>query len=403
MNPAHLVDLAMRSVGRAEVLIEKALAWTAITRKYVSGTRGFARWTGTTDKVVREISGPTGGHSEFKFLWTTTRGVSSAVQEERDSMELRYSDTRTENRSTSYELSNPLDQEPLGTLALDEIEVLKKIKSNAVLSARIGQRAQEVLVNGMKVVATLTELNRTTESGQVLTMLDPGLDLWAEVDDNNETKTAVPPLGRRAWSLAVLCGLQDVQLSVQDIEELTGLSKRGVQALLARMTMANLLLVRKIRQGRSFVYEINWASCFRMSGDWWDDAYDRDNIRKARAAKDRVVQDTSARRGTPAGYIAYLHSTANPRRDAYLKANPLPADADEAWRALVEAGGELALYEHLRAQEAEAGPVPSTPAVLAEEVKVGTSGSPLQAQPAREVDPEALAAMKARLGIFVTG
>jgi hypothetical protein len=77
VNPAHLVDLAVRSVGRSEVLIEKAVSWTAITRQYVSETRGFARWTGTTDKVVREITGPTGELSVFKFLWTTTRGVSS--------------------------------------------------------------------------------------------------------------------------------------------------------------------------------------------------------------------------------------------------------------------------------------------------------------------------------------
>ncbi|MFI5977068.1 hypothetical protein [Streptomyces sp. NPDC051452] len=367
VNSADLIDLVTRSVGRSEVLTEQALSWTAITRPYISGTRGFARWTGTTDKVVREIAGPTGGLSSSKFLWTTTRGVSSAVQEERDSMELRYSDTRTQNRSTSSnysKLSGP------GALALGEKEVLEKIKSNAVLSARIGDRAHEVLVNGLKTLSTLTELDCTTGPGQILTMLDPGLDLWSEVDDDNAVKTAVISLGRRAWSLAVLCGLEDVVLSVSDIEELTGLSKRGVQALLARMTKANPLLVQKVRKGRSFEYAIYWASCFRRSGDWWDDCYDRDLIRKARAAKDRVVQETSARRGTGPGYIAYLHSTANPRRAEYLEANPLPEDADGAWRALVEAGDEMELYAYLRAQEAEAGPVPSTPEVLTEETAV---------------------------------
>ncbi|MER6112400.1 hypothetical protein [Streptomyces hirsutus] len=398
INTSHLIDLAMRSVGQPEVLIEQAIAWTAITRPYVSGTRGFARWTGTTDKVVREISGPTGGLSENGFIWTTTRGVSSAVQEERDSMELRYSDTRTQNRSTPCNYSKPSAP---GALALEEKEVLEKIKSNAVLSARIGGRAQEALVNGMKTLATLTELDRTTKSGWVLVMLDPGIDLWAEVDSDTEVRTAWEPLGRRAWSLAVLCGLQDVMLSVQDIEGLTGLSKRGVQALLARMTKANPLLVEKIRQGRSFAYAIRWADCYRRDGDRYLDACDRDEIRRARAARDRVVQEASARRGTPAGFLAYRLSTASPKRDEYLAANPLPEDADEAWRALVEAGDELALYEHLRAQEAEAGPVPSTPEALAAPsggaAKVGTSGTPLQAQPACEVDPEVLAVMRARI------
>ncbi|MGV9698963.1 hypothetical protein ACWDTR_24795 [Streptomyces sp. NPDC003470] len=357
----------MRSVGRPEVLVETALAWTAITRPYVSGTRGFARWTGTTDKVVREISGPTGGLSASKYLWTTTRGVASAVADERDSMELRYSDTRTQNRSTSLKDSKPSGP---GALALEEKEVLEKIKSNAVLSARIGQRAQEVLVKGMKTLVTLTELTTLTEPGQVLTMLDPGLDVWAEVEDGNAVKTAVIPLGRRAWSLAVLCGLEDVVLSVSDVEEMTGLSKRGVQTLLARMAKADPVLVRKVRKGRSFEYAINWASRFRRSGDHWDDCFDRDLIRKARAAKDKAVQETSARRGTPAGFLAYRLSMASPKRDEYLEANLLPADADEAWKALVEAGDEMALYEHLRAQEAEAGPVPSTPAVLVEEAAV---------------------------------
>jgi hypothetical protein len=400
VNPAYLVDLAVRSVGRSEVLIEKAVSWTAITRQYVSGTRGFARWTGTTDKVVREITGPTGEPSVFKFLWTTTRGVSSAIADERDSMELRYSsNTRTQNRSTSLKYSQPSGP---GVLALEEKEVLEMIKSNAVLSARIGDRAKEVLVNGVKTLATLDELSTLTETGQVLVMLDPGLDIWAEVEEGSEVRTAVPPLGRRAWSLAVLCGLEDVVLSVSDIEELTGLSKRGVQALLKRMAEADPVLVQKVRKGRSFEYSICWASRFRASGDYWDDCFDRDEIRRARAAKDRKVQETSARRGTPAGYLAYRLSTASPKRDEYLAANPLPADADEAWRALVEVGDEMALYEHLRAQEAEAGPVPSTPGVLLEPKEAYSVRTP-QPRPAQDsleaavVSQEKLAEMRKRI------
>lgn len=143
-------------------------------------------------------------------------------------------------------------------------------------------------------------------------------------------------------------------------ETLTGLSKRGFRALLACMGKANALLVVKVRQVRSIAYEIRWASNYRMGGDWYEDASLRDEIRKARGARDREIQATSARRGTPAGYLAYRLSTASPKRDEYLVANPLPADADAAWKALVEAGDAMALYEHLRTQEAEAGPVPST-------------------------------------------
>ncbi|MFE4991397.1 hypothetical protein ACFRH4_08605 [Streptomyces mirabilis] len=395
----------MRTAGRSEVLTEKALAWTAISRPYISGTRGFARWSALTIRSVREITGPTGGLSEFKFLWTTTRGTSSAVAEERDSMELRYSsNTRTQGRSTSCKDFKPsLGQDALGPLALKEKEVEKLIKDNAPLSARISPRAKEVLVKGLMTLSELDEIS-TMGKGRTLLMLDPGLDLWAEVEESNEVQTAVKPLGRRAWSLAVLCGLEDVTLSVADVEALTGLSKRGAQALLKRMAEALPTLVWKVRQGRTISYEIKWASCFLSDGDYWDTCYTDDGIRKARASRDHAVQVTSARRGTPAGYIAYLHSTANPKRSEYLAAHALPPDADGAWRALVEAGDELALYEHLKAQEAEAGPVPSTPEALVEEAKGSTSGTPLLGQPAQEsleapqrIDPEVLAAMRARI------
>ncbi|MGW3499336.1 hypothetical protein ACWDMY_01140 [Streptomyces globisporus] len=398
MNPAHLVEMAARSVGHSEALMELALAWTVATRPYVSGTRGLARWAGLTSRMVRETVGPEGGHSGFKLLWTRTRGASSPTAEEREQMEIRFhSNTRTQGRSTSPKnLSIPIS--PLGDLALKE-ELEKIMEGNAPLSARISERAQEVLVNGMKSLSHLTELSRLTETGQILTALDPGLDLWAETEADNAVKTAVVPLGRRAWHLAVLCGLEDVVLSVADIEVLTGLSKRGAQALLKRMTEANPALVGKVRQGRTIAYEIRWASNYRVTGDWYEDVSLRDEIRKARAARDREVQATSARRGTPAGYLAYRLSTASPKRDVYLEANPLPADADGVWRALVEAGDEMALYEHLKAQEAEVGPVPSTPRVLVAQVaEADKLRRPAQeSMEAAVVSKETLAAIRKRI------
>ncbi|MFJ8507733.1 hypothetical protein [Streptomyces avermitilis] len=380
--------MTARSVGRSEVLSELPLAHTSITRPYVSATRGLARWSGMGDQSVRETVAQDGQVSSHGFIWTKTRGTSSATVEEREDMEIRFqSNTRTGHRSTcSKYFSSPLGQEgleALGDLALKEGRK-ELLEGNAVTSARIGERAQEALAKGLETLSKLTELNRTTGYGQILGMLDPGIDLWAEIHGETPKNVAVEPLGRRAWHLALLCGLEDAVLSVADIEALLGLSKRGAQALLARMAKANPLLVEKVRQGRSFAYEIRWAQCYRRDGDWYVDACDRDEIRRARAAKDRVIQETSARRGTGAGYIAYLHSTANPKRAEYLATHPLPAGADGAWRALVEAGDELALYEYLVAREAEAGPVPSTPEVLVQEAKGVAPRNPLLGQPAQE-------------------
>ncbi|WP_437106611.1 hypothetical protein [Streptomyces sp. enrichment culture] len=407
MNSAHLVEIAQRMACESQALTEAVISWQLVTRPYLDGSRGIARWSGLSDKTVRETTGPDGKASQAGFLWTRTRGHASATVEEREQMRLRFhSNTRIDYRSTSPK--NLQTPGPLGgALALGEGEE-KILEGNAVVSARITERAREVLVKGMKTLASLTEMTTLTETGQILTMLDPGLDVWAEVEEGNEVQTIWPPLGRRAWSLAVLCGLQDVTLSISDIEALTGLSKRGAQALLARMAKAtsstgkteDSLLVWKVRQGRSFVYKIHWGSVFRRDGDWYLDGYDRDLIRRARAAKDRKVQEASARRGTPAGFLAYRLSTANPKRDEYLENHPLPASASEEFKALVAEGDEMALWEYFKAQEAEAGPVPSTPETLVAPskgiAKEGTAGSPLQAQPA-QVDPEVLAAMKARI------
>ncbi|WP_148088479.1 hypothetical protein [Streptomyces sp. PanSC9] len=389
--------MATRSVGRSEVSIELALSWTITCRPYISGTRGLARWAGMGDQAVRQTVAQDGQVSQYGFIWTRTRGASSAIEEEREQMDIRFrSNSGGRHRSTS-----PKDLQapgPLGdALALGEGEK-KLLEGNAVTTAAISERAHEVLARGMKTLSTLDTLKGLKVKADILRALDPGLDVWAEVHGGGPDFA----LGRRAWHLAVLCGLEDVVLSSQDIAELLGVAQKTVRDLLARMAKVNCLLVQKVRQGRSFAYEIRWAQVFRQDGEYWDDRGSRHQVRDSRAERDRKVQETSARRGTPAGYLAYRLSTASPKRDEYLADNPLPADADEAWRALVEAGDELSLYEHLRTQEAEAGSVPSTPAVLVEKAAVvRPAQESLGIQRFRELPEqerqETLAAMRRRM------
>lgn len=126
VNAAHLVEIATRSVGRSEVSVELALAWTVTTRPYVSGTRGLARWAGLTSRSVRETVAQDRQVSQHGFIWTRTRGASSPTAEEREQMEIRYrSNTRTQGRSTSPNLNTgnlgrfyPLD--PFGFGGIDD-------------------------------------------------------------------------------------------------------------------------------------------------------------------------------------------------------------------------------------------------------------------------------------------
>ncbi|MFI6606880.1 hypothetical protein [Streptomyces sp. NPDC050507] len=396
MNASHLVEIAQRSVGHSESLVEQLMAWQIVSRPYLDGTRGLARWSALSDKTVRETAGPEGGLSEFKFLWTRTRGAASPAVEEREEMQLRFhSNCGGHYRSTSPKAlqvpGGPRAGGP-GDLALKE-GVEEILEGNAVVTAAISERAQEVLVNGLMTLSRLDTMKGMGQEARTLRALDASLDVWSEVQGPDASEFA---LGRQAWKLAVLTGLRDVTLSSADIAGLLGLAPKTVRDLLARMATALPSLVQKVRQGRSFIYEIAWAQVFDEAlGDMYDERVSRHGVRNRRADQDRAVQEASARRGTPAGWIAYRLSTASPKRDEYLAANPLPEDADGAWRALVEAGGELAMYEHLRAQEAEAGPVPSTPEVLVEKAP--------EARPAQEasesaaVSPDLLAEMRRRI------
>jgi hypothetical protein len=375
INSAHLVEMALRSVGRSEVLAELLLAFQVTCRPYLCGTRGLARWTGMWDHAVREAVGPDGGLSSSKLLWTRTRGASSPVAEEREDMEIRFhSNTRITHRSTSPKFSTSPD-----------LELSKKEKKegswwgNAVMSARIGEGAQQALDQGVKTLTLLDSVKGMSWEARTLRALSPALDVWSEVRGPDAPDFA---LGRRAWHLALLCGLRDVTLSVADVQDLTGLTKRGSQDVLARMTQAIPMLVRKIRQGRSFVYEIAWTQVFDETGEYWDDRVGRTRVLARRTEQDRKVQETSARRGTAAGFLAYRLSSANPKRDEYLAANPLPEDADPVWVALIEEGDELRLGEYLLAKEVEAGPVPPSPEALS---------APVEAQPAEAapMDPAA--------------
>lgn len=171
---------------------------------------------------------------------------------------------------------------------------------------------------------------------------------------------------------------------------LTGLAESPARRLLKKWKSS--FLVNEEKVGRSKHYLFGFYAALNPNGRMYEGHLGDKTKLHAATVRDAKERATAARRGTPAGAVAW--KAANPRtRQAFLDA--LPQDADPVWRKLVEEGDELAMHAHLVAQEAEARSVPSTPAVLVEEAAV--------VQPAREVDPKDLAVMKARLGITVPG
>ncbi|MCX4608701.1 hypothetical protein [Streptomyces mirabilis] len=398
IESAHLVEIAQRMVQETRATNEGVIAWQLVTHPFLSGTRGIARWSDMHKETVQHIVGPEGRLSAFKFLWTRTRGTSSPLADERDSLVIRFhSNTRTVPPSTPPE--NLQAPGPLGDLALEGEE--SSWWSNGRNGARISEGAQGASVEGMKTLRTLTTNKGMGQAARTLRALDASLDVWSESRGPEAPEFA---LGRQAWKLAVLSGLRDVVLTVADIEVLCGLSKRGAQDLLARMTKALPGLVQKVRQGRSFVYEVAWAQVFDQAmGELYDDRVGRHEVRDRRAVQDKAEQVTAARRGTGAGFIAYRFSMANPKQDEYLAANPLAEDADPVWRELVERGDELALYEYLRAQEDEAGAVPATVEELVTPSRGVASTRPAQESAVVQEDPELLARVEEMRRRIVAG
>jgi hypothetical protein len=188
----------------------------------------------------------------------------------------------------------------------------------------------------------------------LLTALDPAADTWAEDD-------SVEGLGKHAWRLAVLFGCRDVFVTQQDLMALTGLTERPVRRLLDRWRASPQGWTFELKSGRTKVYALGFYSLLNPAGDLCCGHWMRKDKLSSAMATDVKERATAARRGTPEGVIAWR--ACNPRtRQEFLA--ELPGDADPKWWELVEAGDEVACYNHLIEQIPEAGSVPSTAEVL---------------------------------------
>ncbi|MEU6181187.1 hypothetical protein [Streptomyces coeruleorubidus] len=391
----HLNEIRERLLLQPEARREATIAWALETHSFLSGTRGIGRWCHMHKETVQQIAGPTGGTSDFKFLYTATRGRSSVIEEEREDLELRFNSLAGRTWSplgpSGYRQSSAqyLSEVPMpsGGWTLKVLEEGKIQKGNGRIVAGIGEGLIEDLVLASEEIGKLKDWGTPRSwSYNLLTLLDPANDCWTE-----------EKLGKAAWHLAVLFAGQDILVTAKDLQYLLGLKERMVRYLLAHWEEQGFLVMEKV--GRTKVYTLLFHSVLSPEGCMYDGHLGDKTKLYAAMGRDAKERATAARRGTPEGAIAWR--AANPRtRQAFL--DELPEDADPVWRELVERGDEVEMYEHLVVQAEEAGSAPSTPAALVE-VKGRTSGSPLQTQPAREVDPEALTAMKIRLGISVPG
>ncbi|MEV5429088.1 hypothetical protein [Streptomyces sp. NPDC052701] len=411
VSGVRLNEIRERLLLEPKALNEATISWAVEIHSFLSGTRGIARWTDMHKETVQKIAGPTGGTSVFKFLYTATRGRSSVIEEEREDMQLRFNSLVGRSWSPlgpsgyrSFAAQYLSDYFiPSGSWTLELLEDGAPQRGNGRKATGIGEshlknseRLEIQLVLAQEKISSLTEWGRIRgESWTLLTILDPANDSWTDEQ-----------YGKHAWRLAVLFAGQNVVLTQKDVMALTGLAESPVRRLLKKWKDA--LLVTEEKVGRAKHFHFGFYSVLHPDGQMYDGGLGDKTKLYAAMSRDAKERATAARRGIPEGTIAW--KAANPRtRQAFL--DGLPEDADPVWRALVERGDEVEMYEHLVAQAKEAGSAPSNPAVLvAGVVEPGNLKRPAQAPPglmstetqrfleqSAEVQQETLAAMRRRM------
>ncbi|WP_326755120.1 hypothetical protein OH738_10675 [Streptomyces hirsutus] len=386
----HLNEIRERLLLEPRALNEATIAWALEIHPFLSATRGIARWTGAHKETVQQIAGPTGGTSDFKFLYTASRGRSSVIEEEREDMQLRFNSLA----GRSWTPLGPSGYRHYAAQYLSEVPIPSGAWAERILEEKDSQRSNGREIAGIRE-ELVNDLVKTSEefeklegwdldwSRTLLRILDPADDQWAEEGDY--------AWGKQAWRLAVLFGARDIFVTAKDLEALLGLKERQVRNLLNRWTEGLALAVEE-KVGRTKIYTLMFHSILHPDGMAYLGYTGRKNRMFAAMQRDTKERATAARRGTPEGAIAW--KAANPRtRQAFL--DDLPEDADPVWRELVERGGELEMHDHLVAQAKEAGPVPSTPEVLVEEAAVQPAQESMEAP--KPIDPEVLAAMRYRI------
>ncbi|MEU5030197.1 hypothetical protein [Streptomyces milbemycinicus] len=384
----HLNEIRERLLLEPKARREATIAWSIKIHPFLSATRGIARWTNQHKETVQQIAGPTGGLSDFKFLYTATRGHSSVIEEEREGMELRFNSLAGRSwsplgadgyrqGSAQYLSEVPIPSTPWTLKILEDGKIQK---GNGRILAGIGDMLVEDLILASEEIKKLEDWGTPGSwSHNLLTLLDPANDSWTD-----------EKLGSYAWHLAVLFAGQDILVTSKDLQHLLGIKERMVRYLVAQWEKQSFVVTEKV--GRTKVYTLLFHSVLHPDGSMYDGHLGDKTKLYAAMGRDQQERATAARRGTPEGAIAW--KAANPRtRQAFLET--LPEDADAVWRELVERGDEMEMYEHLMAQVKEVGSVPSTPEVLVDEAAVQPAQESLEVP--KPIDREVLAEMRARI------
>jgi hypothetical protein len=134
---------------------------------------------------------------------------------------------------------------------------------------------------------------------EVRLALDPSLDSWAPYGRDTPTR-----VGHRGWALALVLGLQDCELTLSQVQMLTGLSERQNRALVERLETAGLAY--RVRRGRAthvcFCFDSVLVNPYAMSYD-----PDADRAERARKKRERAYWEAACLRSrrTPHGQRAW--------------------------------------------------------------------------------------------------
>lgn len=226
VNPSHPAYDVARALADGVVPIHEArIAMAmAIADEPLRGFRDIEKQSGITDDSILKVIPEAG--EVTTLLSCSNRGRFATEVEDRRVMDLRLRPYRPPvGHYGSISSSTSNDQGFRSSNDLKDLEDLGK-KTHGVRQM----------------------------TGDVLDLLDPGLDLW-----NNPTEGYADrqEFGDAGWALAVVTGMQRAELTLAQVAEITRVGERQARRIIAKLEHWNW--ARRVREGRRVVVVVDFS------------------------------------------------------------------------------------------------------------------------------------------------
>lgn len=294
------VDLIRDSLRTGSVGVNEArIAYALVLNPSLRSSRSLERASGLSRITVLDTV--PGENSDSTLLSTRSRGSSSFKNSRPMQVVFRLGQEALHKRNLSL-LDTAFDQE----------------------------RGSAVVPNGSNV----RELSKSIQTSFLEGALDPALDLWS---NSEQASVGGDRAGGHGWALAMAYGLDPVEVGMDQLALLWGLSARGAREAVSRLVRAGWVSRRRLGRRSVVLVDFSRLPQYLEEGIYvWDD----------RAARRTDVHGLETvrftRRHTPLGWRAWMVL-----RGRAAKLAALPDGVCRIWRKLLATATEEQIYDML--------------------------------------------------------